>query len=514
MMRRRDFLNLLPVLGLWPAGCARFPQMPEPLGTGPDGLVNDVHSKLNPTRVNRVLPVDSVDALRTAFDAAHTENRNICIAGTRHAMGAQQFCTDGLMLDMTPLNRVLEFDSESGLIDVEAGIQWPELYDYLHMTQADVEQPWVVAQKQTGAARLTLGGALAANVHGRALKRKPIIADVESFTLLDAGGRELNCSRSENSQLFRLAIGGYGLFGVIASLRLRLVRRQKLERVVDILNVEDAMPAFEERIADGFIYGDFQYAIDENSPDFLRKGILACYRAVDIDTPIPRRQRGFTLRQWSRLVYYAHTAKSRAFEVYAQGYQRTSGQIYWSDSAQLGSYVPDYHLVVDRRMNASYPATEMITEIDVPRSRLADFMGEVREDFQSNGVQVIYGTIRMIAQDDECFLAWAKQPYACIVFNLHIEHTPEAIEHAAGAFRRLIDMAIARGGSYYLTYHKYATPEQVLACYPQFPEFLRLKRQYDPGERFQSNWYRHYRDLFAEAINIPQATGQTASRPD
>jgi hypothetical protein len=33
----------------------------------------------------------------------------------------------------------------------------------------------------------------------------------------------------------------------------------------------------------------------------------------------------------------------------------------------------------------------------------------------------------------------------------------------------------------------------VKACYPQFPEFLRLKRAYDPKERFQSDWYRHYR---------------------
>jgi hypothetical protein len=37
----------------------------------------------------------------------------------------------------------------------------------------------------------------------------------------------------------------------------------------------------------------------------------------------------------------------------------------------------------------------------------------------------------------------------------------------------------------------------VLACYPQFPEFLRRKRQHDPEELFQSDWYRHYRQMFA-----------------
>ncbi len=37
----------------------------------------------------------------------------------------------------------------------------------------------------------------------------------------------------------------------------------------------------------------------------------------------------------------------------------------------------------------------------------------------------------------------------------------------------------------------------LLACYPQFPEFLQLKLQHDPQELFQSDWYRHYRTLFS-----------------
>ena len=53
---------------------------------------------------------------------------------------------------------------------------------------------------------------------------------------------------------------------------------------------------------------------------------------------------------------------------------------------------------------------------------------------------------------------------------------------------------------YYLTYHRWATRRQVEAGYPQFVEFLRLKRKYDPDERFQSDWYRHYRAMFAAAL--------------
>ncbi len=497
MLNRRAFISLLLGLGLGPAACGRSPEPRDAPHAAGETLVNDIHAKLNPTRVHSVVPVDSLDALVSAIDAANRDGRAMSIAGSRHAMGAQQFCTDGLLLDMRPMKRVLGFNRERGIIDVEAGAEWPEVYDYLHSRQSDTNEPWVVAQKQTGAARLTLGGALAANAHGRALTRKPIIDDVESFTLIDADGQEHFCSRGENPELFKLAIGGYGLFGVIASLRLRLIRRQKLERNVEILDVDEAISAFTDRIADGYLYGDFQYAIDNDSPDFLRKGILSCYRPVDIDTPIPRSQQRFNLKQWKRLAYYAHTEKSRAFEIYARGYKRTSGQIYWSDSSQLGTYLPDYHLEIDRKMNAAHPATEMISEIYVPRSRLADFMIEVADDFRRNSVPLIYGTVRLIEADDESFLAWAKKPYACIIFNLHIAHSPDGIQHAADAFRRLIDMAVARAGSYYLTYHKFARPDQVLACYPQFIEFLRRKRQFDPHERFKSDWYRHYRDQFA-----------------
>ena len=137
----------------------------------------------------------------------------------------------------------------------------------------------------------------------------------------------------------------------------------------------------------------------------------------------------------------------------------------------------------------------MITEIYVPRRDLAPFMAEARDYFRAEGFGPIYGTIRLIEKDDETFLAWAKESYACVIFNLHVVRTPEGIERAASWFRHLIDLAIGHGGSYFLTYHRWATPAQLTTCYPQFPAFLRLKKTYDPSEIFQSEWYRHYRSL-------------------
>jgi FAD/FMN-containing dehydrogenase len=391
---------------------------------------------------------------------------------------------------------VIDFDRARGLADVEAGIEWQELVDYLLKAQADEPRQWTIPTKQTGADRLSVGGALAANVHGRSLTERPFIEHVESFLLVNAKGELVTCSRAENPELFSLVIGGYGLFGVVHSAVLRLAPRQKFRLIVDVIHVDELPQRFEERIANGFLLGDFQFATDEKSPKFLREGVFSCYEPVDLSTPIPEQQDTVSDRAWEQLVYLAHTDKSRAYELYRDFYLNSSGQIYWSDTSQLGAYAVDYHKKLDRRMRSG-PATEMITEIYVPRERLADFMHACAETLPAKGGDVIYGTVRLIEKDEESYLAWAKQNYACIIFNLHIEHTPDKLRQAESAFQHLIDLAIERGGSYYLTYHRWARKDQVLACYPEFPAFLEKKLEYDPQERYQSDWYRHYRQMFS-----------------
>ncbi len=494
MLHRRDFLKTVGLLALWPYGALQQ-------GAGSRGiLVNDVHSQLNATRVDTIVSPASIDAIRTTVLKAKRQGNVISIAGGRHAMGGQQFGTDTVLVDSRSLNRVVRFDAEHGIIEVEAGIQWPELIDYLHTVQRGQDPQWGIVQKQTGADRFCIGGSLSANVHGRGLRLKPFIQDVESFVLVDADGDPKTCSRQENVELFRLVVGGYGLFGIIARVTLRLTPRRKLERVVELIGLKELIGAFERRIADGYLYGDFQYSTDMNSGDFLSTGVFSCYRPVDPDVPIPEGHKELSVEDWKELIDLAHTAKGKAFRRYADHYLATSGKMYWSDTHQLSTYLDNYHRDLERRPGTAERATELITEVYVPRQMLADFMGEVRDDFRTHDVEVIYGTIRLIEQDDESLLAWAREPYACVIFNLHTVHTPKGVAHSAAAFRRLIDMAIRRGGSYYLTYHRFATRDQILACYPQFPEFLRLKKQYDPEDRFQSEWYRHYTRMFADVL--------------
>ena len=60
---------------------------------------------------------------------------------------------------------------------------------------------------------------------------------------------------------------------------------------------------------------------------------------------------------------------------------------------------------IDQKLHAPHPASGIITEINVRRPLLKDFLDEVRDDFRKNKVELIYRTVRLFEQDDESFLA-------------------------------------------------------------------------------------------------------------
>jgi len=87
--------------------------------------------------------------------------------------GAQAFATDGVLIDIRKLDRVLGFDMERGLIEVESGMQWPKLLAELTEAQRGRAKQWGFAQKQTGAGpphhgRLPLGERARARPHASA----------------------------------------------------------------------------------------------------------------------------------------------------------------------------------------------------------------------------------------------------------------------------------------------------------------------------------------------------------
>ena len=84
-------------------------------------LVNDIHSQLNPTRVNEVLKPQSAEQLAHIVVSASQQGHTLSLAGKRHAMGGQQFGTDTDLIDMTSLTKLFHWISIAELSNWKAG---------------------------------------------------------------------------------------------------------------------------------------------------------------------------------------------------------------------------------------------------------------------------------------------------------------------------------------------------------------------------------------------------------
>ncbi len=464
-------------------------------------VLNDVHSQLNTTTVAHVERPATLVELQAIVRRASAQRERLSIAGGRHAMGGQQFARGSTHIDMTALDRTLDVDPARGLLHIEAGADWPKIIAASHAIKTEHDGTWGIRQKQTGVDAVSLGGSISANAHGRGLLMQPMGDDIENLTLVNAQGELLVCSREQNAELFSLVIGGYGLFGVIYSATLRLSPRQRVKRVVDIIDLDDAMNAVFRRAEEGCLYGDFQFVIDAQDEGFLRRGVFACYKPCDPAGMESSTTSDLSPDTWLKLLKLAHDDKRTAFRLYSQHYLSTDGNVYWSDTMQLSTYIPSYADFLEgsrgNEVASAVKETLVIGEHYVPRDQLLVFMQRARKILRQFGTEVIYGTIRAIMRDTVSYLPWARGDFACVIFNLRTPHTAAGFQRTADTFRALIDASNSLGGSFFLTYHRYASAAQIEIAYPRFREWLDLKKRYDSGEVFTSDWYAHYRDAFA-----------------
>jgi FAD/FMN-containing dehydrogenase len=486
--KRREFLKgalSAPVVGAFP-----FDSLQR--GT----LVNDEHTGTNPTWVERIVKPSSATEIQELVKTCQKHRKPISVSASRHSSGGQQFATDSVMLDMRSLNRYLGFDAQSGILSVESGIEWPELIEAYTKAQGE-KVVWGIKQKQGGGDRMSLGGAISANAHGHCIGSPPISNDVEWLDIVMADGSLRRCSRKENKELFSLVLGGYGLFGVITAVGLRLSPRKKLRRRVEARTLAEVLPVVEKKTKAGTAFGYFQYSIDLASSEFIRSGILTTYEPVPADVPIEPAPTDIDEESMTGLLEIAHKNPGSAYRRYAQFELSKSGSVEWSDLHQLSTYPQGYHKKIDAHLGETVPGADLIVEVYVPRKDLFHFLERIRPVLIGSQIPLLYGTVRFIEQDKDSYLAWAKQRYACVIFTLHTQTDAVAMKRTGNLCRTLLQEATGRGGSFYLTYNRFATRGELDAAYPQFAEFLLRKQKYDPEELFQSEWYRFYKKLYS-----------------
>src|SRR4051794_2299271 len=113
MTTRREFLRTLALVAVAP---------PTLTARDRELWLNDVHSQLNRTRVAALLRPRTQSELVDAIRSASSKGRGLCVSGSRHSMGGQQFLSGGICVDVRSMARVRRFDQEHGLIEADAGI--------------------------------------------------------------------------------------------------------------------------------------------------------------------------------------------------------------------------------------------------------------------------------------------------------------------------------------------------------------------------------------------------------
>ena len=191
--------------------------------------MTDVTNNLDPKRLEAVdgwglssrapgyvfRPVNT-DSICGVYSAATKSGKSIALRGAGCSYGDASINSEGIVLDLTRMNRILEWDPQAGIITVEPGVTIRQLWQYV------IEDGWWPAVV-SGTMFVTIGGAASMNIHGKNnWKVGPIGDHILRFTLLTFDGKLLECSRETNSELFHAAIGGFGMFGAFTSITLKM----------------------------------------------------------------------------------------------------------------------------------------------------------------------------------------------------------------------------------------------------------------------------------------------------
>ena len=446
----------------------------------PPGYVDDM-SRLNQTHVAEVwnVPSDPVEAERQLQDLlrrARRDHLRVSIAGARHSMGGHTIYPEGIYVNMLPFKGMQLVGRH--LLRVGSGARWADVIPYL-----DARGLSVAIMQATH--NFSVGGSVSVNCHGWQHDRPPIASSVEAFRLLQADGQVVRCSRDDNAELFRLALGGYGLFGVILDVDLRVVPNAAYVPEPPLLApTRDYVRSFRARVRQ---HGDVTMAIGRLNvnPDakvFLRDAVITLFRPTA--RPIPTlKSPGFAaLRRTVLLAEVGSDAgKKLRWDLEIMGARKMAGRVF-SRNQLLNE---DAELYQERKAER----TEILHEYFIPPDGFEEFLEKMRVAVPRHKGDLLHVTVRDVRKDTDVWLNYADKDVFAFVLMFSQARTEDGNRRMEALSRELIDAALACGGTYYLPYRLHATAEQFHKAYPNARAFFARKRHFDPDELFQNQFY-------------------------
>lgn len=492
--RRRDVVKaggvlaataVLPSAGQAQVGQAQVGQ-PQVAKAQQRAVLNDA-SGLNSTQVFRHWVVGAKEEaefasrLRAELATAKAEKRPVAAGAARHSMGGQSLPRDGLAISLnTPR---CETDTAAKTFRVGPGTRWNRVIATL---DAAGFSPAVMQSNND----FGVASTFSVNAHGWPVPYGPFGTTVRAIKLMLADGSVVECSRTQNAELFGLAMGGYGLFGIILELECEMVTNTLLKPTYSVKPAKDFASRFitacEADKSVTMAYG--RLSLDKAR--FFTESLLVTYQQIPSRPKggLPKASNGGLLSSLTRQVYRAQVGSDAAKRA------RWLAETVVSPKASSGIATRNTLMnePVSNLANRDRKRTDILHEYFIPPERFADFIEACRRIIPSSKLEFLNVTLRYVGADPTSVLAFAPKPRIAAVMSFSQELTSEAEVEMRRVTEALIEAMVGIGGTFYLPYRLHARRDQVAKAYPNVARFAERKRHYDPDLLFQNAMWQTY----------------------
>jgi decaprenylphospho-beta-D-ribofuranose 2-oxidase len=433
---------------------------------------------LCPVERCQVAGPDSLSSLQAAV--ANRNQPDVIARGLGRAYGDSALNRERGVLLQTRRDCILAFDARSGILECEAGVSLADVIGCF------LPRGWFLPTTP-GTKFVTVGGAIAADVHGKNHHVDGSFGrHVLDLKLLTAAGSVLHCSPGEHPDLFWATVGGMGLTGVIVSARVQLIpvetayynvtyrRTKNLDESLECFASTDRdfrySVAWIDCLASGRTLGRSVVMLANHArPDELPS------RAADDPLAVPSRR-----DKSAPFFFPSFVLNSQSVRAFNALYYATH-----SDRQQIVDYdaffypldrVHHWNRIYGRRGFVQYQA---LFPLETSRRGLIELLE------------------RVAASRRASFLAVLKTCGAAspgMLSYLHPGHTL-ALDLAntgnlASLVHELDEVLLRHGGRLYLAKDAMMTPDVFRQMYPRLAEFRAVKDQVDPERRFSSSQAR------------------------
>ncbi|MGE0007097.1 MAG: FAD-binding oxidoreductase [Parvibaculaceae bacterium] len=454
------------------------------------GTVNDV-SCLSRTEVAGVVAVRTERDIADALAFARAHGAKLSMAGALHSMGGHAFARHGIVLDMTGFNAVV-VNEEQRTMTVQSGARWHDIQNVLH--------PRFAVKAMQSSDVFTVGGSISVNAHGMDHRVGAVERTLRRLRVMLADGTVVRASRSENADLYRHVVGGYGLFGVILDAEIEIADNVIYRSARRLIDIADFPRVFAEEIAPDPAIGLFYAHLSTAPSSFLREMLVYTYHRRDVPgvvlPPLAEvssaglRRFVFNLAKRGSLFgearWYAEKVLEHRFE------SCTVSDI----AAAIGetclvSRNEPMHDSVPYLFNNLKDETDILHEYFVPRASLAGLVEAMRGLLEKSSTVLLNASVRVVHKEDIA-LNYAPEEAFSVVLYVNQAVDDAGIAKMRALTRALVDLAHRHGGRFFLPYQRHYDAAQLHRAYPMIAQVFAAKKRFDPQGLFSNGFYEAY----------------------